>query len=183
MTDQDTLETALPSDLIPSKIRADLTKLYGELRAQILSRHFALGRHFRADHLCFSNNLGVLHQNGSGSLDTQNDLIHGCLWGPPGSDAEVAQPNSVYPSAPKLLTLAKHKRLFERWRVGDHQRVNPLMYSGQLMVCLAVELALGIPGSKEILGRLLTTTKYLFKFITPPYDGYILRWDPRCYCA
>jgi hypothetical protein len=48
----------------------DLTKLYGELRAQILSRHFALGRQFRADHLCFANNLGVVHQTGGTKDDT-----------------------------------------------------------------------------------------------------------------
>jgi len=29
-------------------------KLYGELRAQLLSRHFAIGRYFRADHLSFT---------------------------------------------------------------------------------------------------------------------------------
>jgi hypothetical protein len=159
----------------------DLNKLYGELRAQILSRHFAIGRHFRADHLCFSNNLGVVHQTGTFNPDTENDVIHGCLWADvlvkqPG--AEVKQPASVYASAPALLALGKHERLFERWRVGDHSRSNPLLYSGQLMVCLAVEISLGVPGSLNVLSRLLATTNSLFKFSTPPNDGYILRWDP-----
>jgi hypothetical protein len=166
----------------------DLNRLYGELRAQILSRHFALGRYFRADHLCFYNNLGVVHQSGNtGTNDvTQNDLVHQCLWADVlgsnyplfGIGAEVVQPTTIYRSVPGLLALPKDEGLFERWRVGDHWRVNPLMYSGQLMVCLAVESFLGIPGSKEILARLLSTTNSLFKFSTAPYNGYILRWDP-----
>ena len=151
----------------------DLTTLYGKLRAGLLSRHFALGRHFRADHLSFSNNLGVVHQAGGTTDDTQNDLVHGCLW----SGAEVTQPTTVYKKAADLLALSPVAALFERWRVGDHSRTNPLMYTGQLMVCLAVESVLGIPGSQGILGRLLATTKSLFKFGTPPYNGYIVRWD------
>ena len=42
----------------------DLTTLYGLLRARLLSRHFALGRYFRADHLSFRNLLGTVHQAG-----------------------------------------------------------------------------------------------------------------------
>jgi len=156
----------------------NLNTLYGELRAQLLSRHFALGRYFRTDHLSFSNNLGVVHQTSTGTPDTENDLIHDCLWsdvlGGPG--AEVFQPASVYDNASALLAKSPSTRLFEHWRVGDHSRANPLMYSAQLMVCLAVEVALGIPGSLDILSRLLATTKSLFKFATP-WDGYILRWD------
>lgn len=159
---------------------ADLKTLYGHLRAQLLSRHFALGRQFRADHLSFFNYLGVVHQTGGTNDDTQNDLIHGCMFGDVlgGDGAEVTLPGSIYKSAPALLKLGDDERLFERWRVGDHWRENPLLYSGQLMVCLAVEIALGVPGSVDILSRLLATTKSLFKFSTAPYDGYILRWDP-----
>jgi len=40
----------------------DLNTLYGVLRAQLLSRHFALSRHFRADYPSYYNNLGVVHQ-------------------------------------------------------------------------------------------------------------------------
>jgi hypothetical protein len=156
--------------------RAGLTELYGELRAELLSRHFALGRYFRADLLCFSNRLGVVHQDGSKTPDTGNDPVHGCLWSP--DQAVVQQPVCVYQDADALLALPADQALFERWRVGDHWRINPLMYSGQLMACLAVETALGIPGSRDILLRLLESTRSLFKFTTPPFDGYILRWDP-----
>lgn len=156
----------------------DLTTLYGVLRAQILSRHFAVGKYFRADHLSFANHLGVIHAKGSTSGDTQNDPVHGCLW----SEAEVTQPK-IYNDAASFLTLGDDppagngQRTFERWRIGDHDRINPLMYSGQLMVCLAVESVLGIPGSLAILSRLLATMQSLFKFTNSPYDGYILRWD------
>jgi hypothetical protein len=130
---------------ISGSMPTDLNTLYGELRAQLLSRHFALGRYFRTDHLSFSNNLGVVHQTGTGTPDAENDLIHDCLWsdvlGGPG--AEVFQPASVYDNASALLAKSPSTRLFERWRVGDHLRANPLMYSGQLMVCPAVEVALG----------------------------------------
>ena len=40
----------------------DLNTLYGVLRAQLLSRHFALSRYFRADYPSYYNNLGVVHQ-------------------------------------------------------------------------------------------------------------------------
>jgi hypothetical protein len=106
----------------------------------------------------------------------ENILAHDFLWDPNG--ATLVQPATVYPSAAALSVLPAGQRLFERWRVGDRARANPLMYSGQLMTCLAVENALGLAGGgKEILTRLLATTKSLFKFQTPPYDGYILRWD------
>jgi hypothetical protein len=42
--------------------------LYGALRAQVLSRHFALGRYFRADHLSIFNNLGVVRVHSRGSV-------------------------------------------------------------------------------------------------------------------
>jgi hypothetical protein len=152
-----------------------IDELYGELRAEVLSRHFALGRYFRADHLSFSNYLGVVHTNSSTTPDTGNDLIHGCL----GSTATLVRPSSVYADSAELLTLMPPDlQLFERWRVADHSRANPLMYSGQLMTCLAVETLLGQPGSQEVLSRLLSTTGSLFKFTTQPWDGYILRWDP-----
>jgi hypothetical protein len=85
---------------------------------------------------------------------------------------------TVYGDQPGLLDLPPDKALFERWRVADHSRANPLMYGSQLMVCLAVETMLSVPGSKEILARQLATLNSLFKYSTPPYNGYILRWDP-----
>jgi hypothetical protein len=172
--------TAAGSALSGYRSQTDLTTLYGMLRAQLLSRHFAVGRYFRADHLSWYNTLGVVHQSGSATPPTGNDRYHQCLWSANQSpnEAVVVMPGSVYPDANTLGTLPADTGLFERWRVGDHQRANPLMASGQLMACLAVETWLGIPGSKAILARLLATTKSLFKYTTPPYDGYILRWDP-----
>jgi hypothetical protein len=86
--------------------------------------------------ISFSNNLGVVHQTGTGTPDTENDLIHDWLCsdvlGGPG--AEDFQPASVYDNASALLAKSPSTRLFERWRGGDHWRANPLMYSGQLMV-------------------------------------------------
>jgi hypothetical protein len=157
-------------------------KVYGELRAQLLSRHFAIGRYFRADHLCFFNELGVVQQT-NGPADNrqvlQNDVIHDCIWSNVlnGVGTNVFQP-VLYKNAANLLEQSPEGQLFDRWQVGDHSRTNPLMYSGQLMVCLAVEVSLGIPGSLDILSRLLSTTRSLFKSPGgPPYNGYILRWD------
>jgi hypothetical protein len=149
--------------------------LYGALRSGILSRHFALGRYFRADQLSIFNHLGVVQQAGSGTPKFENDAVHGCLWSP--GQASLVQP-STYANAAGLQALPPGQPLFERWRVGDHDRANPLMYSGQLMVCLAVETTLGIPGSLDILSRLLATIGSLFKYDAPPFDGYILRYDP-----
>ena len=104
-----------------------------------------------------------------------NLLEHGYLWD--ASGATLIQPAPVYDSAAALRTLPAGQSAFERWRVGDRDRANPLMYGGQLMTCLAVETELGIAGSKEILSRQLATTKSLYKYPTPPNDGYILRWD------
>lgn len=156
-------------------------KLYGELRAQLLSRHFALGRYFRADHLCFFNYLGVVQQS-NGPADNrqvlENDMIHDCMWSNvlSGVGTNVFQP-VLYKNAADLLEQSPEGQLFDRWQVGDHSRTNPLLYSGQLMVCLAVEASLGIAGSLDILSRLLSTTRSLFKFPGAPYNGYILRWD------
>jgi hypothetical protein len=156
----------------------DINNLYGVLRAQILSRHFALGRYFRADHLSFENLLGVVHQSNGVADGTENDVIHDCIWSDAlnGIGATAVQP-TTYTSAADLLTKSPGEQLFARWQVADHSRANPLMYSGQLMVCLAVESTLGIPGSLEILTRLLSTTRSLFKFTTGSFGGYILRWD------
>jgi hypothetical protein len=107
----------------------------------------------------------------------QNLPAHDFLWDTPG--AVLVQPAPVYANAAALRTLPAEQSAFERWRVGDRDRANPLMYSGQLMTCLAVETELGIGGnSTDILSRLLATTGSLYKYQAPPNDGYILRWDP-----
>ena len=110
------------------------------MRAELLSRHFAVGRYSRADHLSFFNCLGVVHDTSSATPDTADDLIHGCL----GSTANIVAPSALNDSA-QLLLKNSDTQLFERWRVADHWRENPLMYSGQLMTCLAVETILVIP--------------------------------------
>jgi hypothetical protein len=167
--------TLLAGQRIVVKVGTPNVELYGQLRAELLSRHFALGRYFRADHLSIFNYLGVVHQAGSGTSDDLNDRVHGCVWSP--GQASLVRPGT-YTDASGLLAMPDDQALFERWRVGEHSRANPLMYSGQLMVCLAVETMLGIPGSLDILSRLLATTRSLFKYDTPPFQGYILRWDP-----
>lgn len=108
--------------------------------------------------------------------DTENTLLLGCLWSP--DQAVIVPSATVYGDQPALVDLSPDKALFERWRVADHARANPLMYGSELMVCLAVETMLGVPGSKQILARQLATLNSLFKYGTPPYNGYILRWDP-----
>jgi hypothetical protein len=69
----------------------------------------------------------------------------------------------------------------DRWRIVNHGGDNPLMTSGQLMTCLAVEHHLGSPDAARILRVLLQTIGSLYKFSGNHFDGYILRWDPVIY--
>ena len=74
---------------------AELISLYGDLRATLLARHFAVGRYFRANYVSIDNRLGVLHAGGSPSSGDIDDRDLGC-------DREIVRP-STYASAVDLL--------------------------------------------------------------------------------
>lgn len=147
----------------------DLLDLYGKLRAQILTRHFAFGRYFRVDYLSLFNHLGYQHQQGS--TGDYNDVeLPTCGVG-------ATQP-STYSSAEDLLLKPEQIQLEERWRVANHERENPLMFSGQLMICLATEHHLGIPGSKALLLTALASIGSLYRSTKNHFQGCPIRWDP-----
>jgi hypothetical protein len=148
---------------------ADLFSLYGKLRDTLLTRHFAVGRYFRANHLSLANHLGSLHSPGSLTSPDWDDHNLGC-------DRDIVRP-TTYTSAGDLLGKQAGAQLIERWRVGDHERENPLMRAGLLLICLAVEHHLGRQGAALIIREALTTIGSLYKF-GDTCSGYPIRWDP-----
>ena len=149
--------------------------LYSEIRAAVLSRHFAVGRYFWAHHLSPWNWLGSLHALGSASGPNEDDLKLPC-W-----QTEIKRPFDDYGVGP-LLAMSQPEQLHERWRVAFHDRENPHYYGSHLMCALAVECALGrAAGALPIIKQHLATLESLYKFRVggPPHmQGYILRWDP-----
>ncbi len=68
----------------------------------------------------------------------------------------------------------------ERWRWINHGGDNPLMFSGKLMTCLAVEFYLGRQDGLPVIHALLDSIDVLYKFQGrgDHFDGYIIRADP-----
>ncbi len=64
-----------------------------------------------------------------------------------------------------------------RWRILEHNRENPLMRTGQLLTCLAVEHELGNREALKIIRLALNALGTLYKFSGNDFDGYIVRWD------
>jgi hypothetical protein len=150
--------------------------LYGALRAQFLERFFSFGRYFRTNYLCLWNHLGSLHAPGSTASDITDDLKVS------GATASTVRPASIYPDLFHLRALPPDKQEVERWRVGWHERENPLMRTGDLLTCLAVEYYLGLQDSLPIIKQVLYTLAELYKFPNDQdgramFSGYILRWD------
>jgi hypothetical protein len=151
-------------------------ELYGKLRAALLSRHFAFGRYFPANYLSLYNHLGSLHASVSAADANHDDAAL------PACDGQTTVTPSAYPDANGLVELTRNDpatALIERWRVADHERENPLMFSGQLLTCLAVEHRLGSTTALPILRQALFSIGSMFKFpATPGFTGYPIRWDP-----
>jgi hypothetical protein len=147
---------------------SELLSLYGELRATLLARHFAIGRYFRTNYLSLTNYLGCLHRPGSGKSADEDDIEIGC-------DAERVHP-SKYISAADLVGKDEVTQRRERWRVTMHGRENPLLFSSQLLICLAVERFLGRVSVKPIILAALRTIGSMYKF-KGAFRGYPVRWD------
>jgi hypothetical protein len=147
-------------------------QLYGELRAQLLSRFFAFGRYFRANHLSLVNELGYVNREASNPPKDADDPVVDC-------DHHVIERPTAYANAAKLLDLPLDAQTTERWRVAVHGRENPLLYGSQLLLALAIEHALGRQGALAILRLGIDAIGKLYKFgHMGDFAGYILRWDP-----
>ena len=77
-----------------------------------------------------------------------------------------------------LLSKDHATQLIERWKIDSRFDDNPLMHSGLLLTCLAVESYLGSTYALEILKKALVAISTLYKFAGNNFDGYILRGDP-----
>ncbi|MCI0580786.1 MAG: hypothetical protein L0332_21565 [Chloroflexi bacterium] len=78
----------------------------------------------------------------------------------------------------ELLNQDEVRQLKERWRIYDHEGGNPLMLSGQLLTCLAIEHMLGRQDALTIIRLALQSLAQLYKYQGNHFDGYIIRWDP-----
>lgn len=63
------------------------------------------------------------------------------------------------------------------WKIAAHTRENPLICTGQLLLCLAVEYYLGYKEALPIIRSALESLATLCKFSEPHFKGYMLRWD------
>lgn len=149
------------------------TALYGAIREAILARHFALGRHWRANHFTNDNHFGEAPLPGA-------DERIGCTAADSGP-APVRQGLPLFEHPTQLLE--QSHLAIERWRVFRHERANPLMMTGLRLVSLAVEHRLGHAAAAPLVRTVLRTLDSLMKFQRAdegrsPFAGYILRWDP-----
>jgi len=166
----------------------DHAQLYWDLRNELLTRFFAFGRYFRNNLLSQWNHLGVVLAAGSASPgdkdDASVDAMTGLTHRPKDSTGtEIYASGATASAPPTLIGLNADQALLERWRIAWHERNNPLMLTGQLLTCLAIEYHLGRKTeSAPIIREILITFRELFKFPNAQdnrsvFSGYILRWD------
>ena len=80
-------------------------------------------------------------------------------------------------TAEEILSMNEARQEKERWHIADHSRENPLMLSGQLLVCLSVEYVLRHSYAIKIIRLLLNSLSTLYKFSNNHFNGYIIRSD------
>jgi hypothetical protein len=149
-------------------------QIYSHLRADVLARHFALGKFWRVNHFTNVNLLGEMGDcflPGPTKKTTRPCFTRACL--PRRSGHPVYETPDA---AGKVMTNISAQ---ERWRVWNHDRTNPLLMTGLRLIHLTVEHRLGHPLARQVIKLILNTTAALFKYPEDSdYDGYILRWDP-----
>ena len=69
-------------------------------------------------------------------------------------------------------------RAVKAWTIDGYTDGNPLMATGKLLTCLAIEHHLGSTTAAPTIRALLGGLEALFKFQGDDFDGYILRGDP-----
>lgn len=163
--------------------------LYWTLRNQLIERFFSFGRYFRCNYLSTWNVLGNVRRPDTAlpaTMDGDDPSVQGMdldatteVLSRPTSYGPVG---STVPPAP-LTSLGTTDQTAERWRVAQHRRDNPLMLTGQLMTCLAIEYHLGLKAqSLPIIREALISLGQLYKFPNSQesrdvFRGYIMRWD------
>jgi hypothetical protein len=163
--------------------------LYWTLRNHLLLRFFSFGRYFRCNYLSTWNVLGNVRRPDS-ALPATSDGDDPSV---PGKDLDattevLSRPTTYGPvgstgTLPPLTSLSAAAQTTERWRIAQHRRDNPLMLTGQLMTCLAIEYHLGLKAQAlPIIREALISIGELYKFPNSQdsrdvFKGYILRWD------
>ncbi len=141
----------------------ELFELYGKIRAEVLTRQFAFGRYFRTNYVSESGTmLGNLPDEAKWNSEITAKIVNG----------------NVIDNYKNLLNLDESKQVIERWRIARHKRDNPLIFSGLLFTCLAIEHHLGSLEARTLIWEGLKSIGSLYKFNEEPFKGYILRWDP-----
>lgn len=170
--------------------------LYGELRCQLLSRHYALGRYWRTNHFTSLNNqlaawplpidgnprnFVCLAADGTTTCDSLGQRPKRWIDNNSNIPNPALPQQPIYPSANALIPYDPRSPIgIERWRVFRRDRSNSLMATGLRLISLCVDYQLGDPWAATTIKLTLDTLGSLFKFASPnnPYSGYILRWDP-----
>jgi hypothetical protein len=132
--------------------------VYQSLRAQILARHFAVGRYYPAYHFTSGNGLGEwprcllprdgvarigCGKSGSPAACVPNDLMADGRWVP------------RYTSADSVLAMEAGQQAVERWRVWRHDRTNALTMAGLRITSLSIEHRLGSTVAVKAIDRWL----------------------------
>ncbi len=164
---------------------------YARVRADVLARHFALGKFWRANHFTNVNLLGELGGTlpRPGEMRTQSCFTAACVprRAPYRTDpaSPVVPPTPVYdtPDTPGTLPNDDDPAHgicdMERWRVWTHDHTNGLKISGLRLIHLCIEHRLGQPQAAKIIAAVLDTTGAMFKYPdSSAFGGYALRWDP-----
>ena len=159
-----------------------LEQTYAKLRAQMLARHFALGRYFPAYHFGNGQVLGEfpacqLPATGTRRIGCAQD---GCLPRvphPQHSGGAIMLPR--YADSAALRALPEPARAIERRRVWRRDRSNALLMAGMRITGLSIEYRLGLDAAAAAIERWLDSTETLFKYrhLSTPMQGYVLRWD------
>jgi hypothetical protein len=144
--------------------------IYGSLRRDLMARHFALGKFWRANLFTNLNVLGDISR--SDFAEPGQTRIRQCLKQP---CVPRTQSGPAYRAEQDPVEIDE----LQRWRVWSHDRTNALKMTGLRSIQLCVEHRLGHPRARSIVKLVLATTASLFKFAADsPFGGYVLRWDP-----
>src|SRR4051812_41034866 len=118
---------------------AQLEDLYAHLRANLLARHFALGRYFRANYFTTWNDLGVRPPEKRREYCCSEHWQPAAAYSPsPFGEKLLKKENGLLEiirkndsaSATMKAKLGLEQFKVERWRVMNHERENPLMMTG-----------------------------------------------------
>lgn len=153
-------------------------RIYASLRADVLARHFALGRFWRTNHF---TNLNVLGETGDCFVPPPGQVKTRTCFTAPCVPRRLGQPVYQTPEHPPEPTADQPHAVTEkeRWRVWNHDHANALTMTGMRLIHLCTEHRLGHPLAQKIIESALHTTGALMKYPAgSDFGGYILRWDP-----